>query len=217
MIGWEVSVMKLLLIKNMKQVIFYGFLGTLIVILILDMLLMFSGIYSYQFKVGDLTLIAGIISFFGAIIGGVITLLGVKITIDKQEVTRVNEKEHHKMLFFMHLYKMYYRTDTLLRNSGNSSGVVFADSISIVPNWEERLLYLDNLDKKEITTIFNWLSDYSEELSISPTLDQLGEMPKINNTGYDKNIKTVNTVSLKNIFNRYRKDIKIILDKYYFN
>lgn len=206
--------MKELMKKNMKQVLFYGFLGTLIVILILDMLLMFSGIYSYHFEVEDLTLIAGIISFFGAIIGGFITLLGVKITIDKQEMTRLNEKEHHRMLFFMHLNKMHYRTDTLLENFSDSHGWVFADSISIVPNWEERLLYLDNLDKKEIFTIFNWLNDYSEELKISPTLDQHEGMPKINNTGYDRNIKTVHSSAVKNIFNKYSKDIKIILDKY---
>lgn len=199
------------MIQNIKQVIFYGFLGTLIVILILDMVLMFSGIYSYHFKVEDLTLIAGIISFFGAIIGGVITLLGVKLTIDKQEVTREREKEHHKMLFFKHLDKMYFRTDALIKKFDKTeNGWVFADAISMVPNWEERLLYLDNLDQKEISVIFNWLSDYDEELRISPLLGQHKNVLP----GYDINVKTINQSAVINIFNRYDKEIKKILDKY---
>lgn len=51
-------------------------------LLILNMLIIFFGVYTYFFNVKDYTLIAGIIAFIGAIIGGYITLMGVRQTIE---------------------------------------------------------------------------------------------------------------------------------------
>ena len=45
------------------------------------MLLIFFGVFSYFFDVKDYTIIAGIIAFVGAVIGGTITLVGVNKTL----------------------------------------------------------------------------------------------------------------------------------------
>lgn len=194
---------------------FIGFISLLIMVL----LLIFFGIFSYFFSVEDYTLIAGIIGFFGAIIGGTLTLVGVRITLNKQEETRQIEKEHQRYLFFAHLNKMYFRVDTLLKSNSeiNKDSWVFADSITMVPNWEERLLFLDNLDRDEILSIFNWLSDYGEEIKISPSLGEHKESKEPELSDFDRNIKTINTLAVQNIFYRHRDKISSILTKYYEN
>lgn len=63
-------------------------------LLILNMLLVFCGIFSYFFSVEDYTLIAGIIAFIGAIIGGSITLIGVKMTINSAKEKETLENLH---------------------------------------------------------------------------------------------------------------------------
>lgn len=74
-------------------------------LLILNMLLIFIGVCSYFFSVKDYTIIAGIIAFFGAIIGGTITLVGVNRTIkdgrvrDKHKVYLENLGQRARMKY----------------------------------------------------------------------------------------------------------------------
>ncbi len=72
---------EVLILKNLKGIMQITFFS----LLILNMLLIFSGIFSHFFSVKDYTLIAGIIAFIGAIIGGSITLIGVKMTIENEK------------------------------------------------------------------------------------------------------------------------------------
>lgn len=57
------------------------------------MLIIFCGLYSYFFNVRDYTVIAGIIAFFGAIIGGYLTWSGVKYNLEHQR-----EKDRYEKL-----------------------------------------------------------------------------------------------------------------------
>jgi len=57
------------------------------------MLIIFFGVYSYFFSVKDYTLIAGIIAFWGAIIGGYLTWRGVEYNIKHQKA-----KDRYKKL-----------------------------------------------------------------------------------------------------------------------
>lgn len=88
MIEWEVIVL-----NNSSSSLFLIFIS----VLILNMLLIFFGLYSSFFDVTDTTLIAGIIAFFGAVIGGYITLLGVRKTIDHN-----NKIEKYKIFIAQH-------------------------------------------------------------------------------------------------------------------
>ncbi|MEO4053393.1 hypothetical protein [Solibacillus sp. CAU 1738] len=90
-------------IKNSMYIIFIS-------LLILNMLLIFFGVYTYFFDVKDYTLVAGIIAFFGAVIGGSITLIGVNKTIiearRKESLSQIPQlikllnKEHQYILDF---------------------------------------------------------------------------------------------------------------------
>lgn len=62
-----------------KDSLFIAFIS----LLILNMLIIFLGVYSYFFGITDYTIISGIIAFVGAIMGGSITLVGVNKTIQR--------------------------------------------------------------------------------------------------------------------------------------
>lgn len=82
--GWEV-----VNLNNTNSSMFIIFIS----ILILNMLIIFFGIYTYFFNVSDYTLIAGIIGFCGAIIGGYLTWRGVEYNIEHQKA-----KDRYKKL-----------------------------------------------------------------------------------------------------------------------
>ena len=75
--------------NNIKSSMFITFIS----LLILNMLIIFFGVYSYFFSVKDYTLIAGIIAFWGAIIGGYLTWRGVEYNIEHQKA-----KDRYKKL-----------------------------------------------------------------------------------------------------------------------
>ncbi|WP_418302459.1 hypothetical protein [Lysinibacillus fusiformis] len=60
------------------------------------MVLIFTGVFISLFSIKDYTIIAGLIGFVGAIIGGSITLIGVRMTIKearrKDELEKIEEK-----------------------------------------------------------------------------------------------------------------------------
>ncbi|QPA52743.1 hypothetical protein [Lysinibacillus sphaericus] len=95
-----------------------------ITLLILNMLIIFFGVYSYFFNVDDYTLIAGIIAFFGAIIGGSITLVGVSNTIQENRRKDNQEKYERASYLFVELLpfinKFYSSIKSLNEDEFNS-------------------------------------------------------------------------------------------------
>jgi len=81
---------------NVKQTLF----TLLMAVLLLNLLLIFFGIYSYFFSVNDHTLIAGIIAFFGSVFGGIVTLAGVLITLKSQK-NSIEKKEREQAFIFL--------------------------------------------------------------------------------------------------------------------
>lgn len=77
-----------------------------IALLILNMLLIFFGLYSYFFSVSDYTLIAGIIAFIGAIIGGIITYAGVRLTILNEKNKETIREAKADFINLHHLLKL---------------------------------------------------------------------------------------------------------------
>lgn len=87
--------------NNVKSSMFITFIS----LLILNMLIIFFGLYSYFFKVKDYTLIAGIIAFGGAIIGGSITLIGVQKTIEANHKVEKHKKLNDQLMFLLPLQR----------------------------------------------------------------------------------------------------------------
>lgn len=94
---WEV-----LFLKN-TRIIFSVVFGSL---LTLNMLIIFFGLYSYFFNVKDFTLIAGIIAFVGAIIGGVVTYMGVNLTITNEKNKETIKEAKTDYINLHHLLKL---------------------------------------------------------------------------------------------------------------
>ncbi len=115
MIGWEVV--------NLNKIISSMYIS-FITLLILNMLIIFFGVYSYFFNVDDYTLIAGIIAFFGAIIGGSITLVGVSNTIQENRRKDNQEKYERASYLFVELLpfinKVYSSINSLNEDEFNS-------------------------------------------------------------------------------------------------
>lgn len=97
-IEWEVVELNI-----KKESYFIAFIS----ILIINMLLIFLGVFSYFFDIKDYTLIAGIIAFFGAIIGGFITLVGVRITINENQKINFKNRIPEKVINAEKIRKLY--------------------------------------------------------------------------------------------------------------
>ncbi|MFJ7918101.1 MULTISPECIES: hypothetical protein [unclassified Lysinibacillus] len=65
------------------------------------MILIFTVVIINLLSIKDYTIIAGLIGFVGAIIGGSITLIGVTRTIEADRVI-ANQKRHHEELMFLY-------------------------------------------------------------------------------------------------------------------
>ena len=79
---------------------------TFIAILILNMVLIFFGLYSHFFSISDYTIIGGIIAFIGAIIGGIITYAGVRMTILNEKNKEIIREAKTDYINLHHLLKL---------------------------------------------------------------------------------------------------------------
>lgn len=99
---------------------------TFIALLILNMLLIFFGLYSYFFNVSDYTLIAGIIAFIGAIIGGIITYAGVRLTILNEKNKETIREAKTDYINLHHLLKL------VENHTYNMSFMYFEDHVPLI-------------------------------------------------------------------------------------
>lgn len=138
-IEWEV-----VNLNNVKSSMFITFIS----LLILNMLIIFFGLYSYFFEVKDYTLIAGIIAFGGAIIGGSITLIGVQKTIEANHKVEKHKKLNDQLMFLLPLQREIEEISDYIHEEYNLNHMSIKEILKDV---------LKSLDKK------NNLYDYAQK------------------------------------------------------
>ncbi|MEG0470767.1 MAG: hypothetical protein RR588_00375 [Solibacillus sp.] len=152
--------------KNRRDILINVLIIVLSITAVTTYVVILSGSVFYFYKGSD-TLIAGIIAFTGAIIGGFITLLGVRHTI----LNQVRKEEEKKNIAKKRLIRLLEYTYKMV-DSVPSLECNFEISVIVYdPKWGEYLGEMDFIDDSDVRTIVAWLT----------TMTKLEQMPKSGN------------------------------------
>jgi NADH:ubiquinone oxidoreductase subunit 5 (subunit L)/multisubunit Na+/H+ antiporter MnhA subunit len=124
-------------------------------VIIIDLIIFYSLMKTLNVWEKEIT--AAIIGFIGSIIGGVLTLLGVKMTLVKQNDKDEEDKERHKHLLFAQIKYTYL----MFKQVPNAASIV-VEYIIYDKNWNERLYHVSELDEKEYKDIVAWFHVLSQ-------------------------------------------------------
>lgn len=148
----------------------------LIISILLGDIIIYSGLIKLFFGV-DSTIIAGVISFIGAILGGAITYLGVKRSLKHRDREVFLSSATEKLMIvdgLLNTYKVYLNTAFLLENS-NLDLKIYSDKIlSLTKDMINKL----NADNEKIyrcmeydsITILSFHKKSLNSLSVNTTL-----------------------------------------------
>lgn len=149
-------------------------------LLILNMLIIFFGVYSYFFNIKDYTLIAGIIAFFGAVIGGLITLIGVRRTIEANRMTEYLKKIKEELMFLFPLQREVEEISEYIWFEYNESHASFEDILIYIQEQMSIKNKLYDYAQKGDFEIYNELMQLKDKFNnMAITLNYIGSIEKL--------------------------------------
>ncbi|PAD67016.1 hypothetical protein CHH83_20835 [Bacillus sp. 7586-K] len=151
--------------KNSNRYFPYLFLTSVI---ILDLIIFYA--LMKVLNVWEKELTAAILGLIGSVLGGFLTLVGVKMTLDNQaEQGNAEARNREKMLFT----QLRFTFDMFYAISNHPNGIIEISTSFIVydKEWNKHIVFIENLSAEEFRLIINWFY----------CMHQLEDMSSLNN------------------------------------